>query len=431
MDWSWDPGEAFWLLRGLPGLAFLDTSSGNEAGGISILGACPSRVMRGRFPDCAGLRRVLRERERETADFGLPVGGWIGSIDYDGSYRFGCYETLLLYRHADGVWLATGDAGWLEGLSGHALPAGRELEPRLRFQREMERRAFIERVLRAQEYIAAGDIYQVNLSHRHRSRDEAETDPVSVYGALRRVSPAPHAAYLDEGDRVVLSSSPECFLRASGRWVATRPIKGTRPRFADAARDERSACELLTSRKELAELVMITDLERNDLGKVCEYGSVRVRELLKLERFEQVYHLVSTVEGTLRPGVDHLDLLAACWPGGSISGAPKKRAMEIIAELEPVPRGLYTGAVGYLGFNSESQFSIVIRTLIREGGYWQFHVGAGIVADSDPEAEWEETLYKAAGILRAAGEPGWEPSEENPRLKGLPRVSRTKKRLEF
>ncbi len=393
------------MLRGLPGLVFLDTSSAGEPGGLSILSACPSRVVRGRFPECTGLRRVLEERERETADFGLPLGGWIGSIDYDGSYRFGCYETLLLYRHADGVWMATGDASWLEGLSGEGRPGGRELATRLQFEREMERAEFVERVLRAQEYIAAGDIYQVNLSHRHTCRDGAAADPLSVYGALRRVSPAPHAAYLDEGDRVVLSSSPECFLRASGRWVTTRPIKGTRPRYTDAARDERSACELLTSRKELAELVMITDLERNDLGKVCEYGSVRVRELLKLERFEQVYHLVSTVEGTLRPGVDHLDLLEACWPGGSISGAPKKRAMEIIAELEPVPRGLYTGAIGYLGFNGESQFSIVIRTLIREGGHWHFHVGAGIVADSDPELEWEETLHKAAGILQASEEP--------------------------
>jgi anthranilate/para-aminobenzoate synthase component I len=148
---------------------------------------------------------------------------------------------------------------------------------------------------------------------------------------------------------------------------------------------------------------MITDLERNDLGRVCEYGSVRVRELFTLERFEQVYHLVATVEGMLRRSVDHFDLLEACWPGGSISGAPKIRAMEIIEELEPVPRGLYTGAIGYFGFNGETQFSIAIRTLIREAGCWHFHVGAGIVADSDPEAEWEETLHKASGILRAAG----------------------------
>jgi anthranilate/para-aminobenzoate synthase component I len=240
---------------------------------------------------------------------------------------------------------------------------------------------------------------------------------------LRRISPAPYAAYLDEGERVVLSSSPECFLRASGPWATTRPIKGTRPRFADAAMDERSACELLTSRKELAELVMITDLERNDLGRVCEYGSVRVRELFALERFEQVYHLVATVEGMLRRGLDHFDLLEALWPGGSISGAPKIRAMEIIEELEPVPRGLYTGAIGFLGFNGESQFSIVIRTLIREAGRWHFHVGAGIVADSDPDAEWRETLQKAAGILQAAGAAsprqattaGWLPGEKSKR----------------
>jgi para-aminobenzoate synthetase component I len=159
---------------------------------------------------------------------------------------------------------------------------------------------------------------------------------------------------------------------------------------------------LLTSPKEIAELLMITDLERNDLGQVCEFGSVSVPELLKLERHEQVFHLVSTVEGRLRGDVGHVDALSACFPGGSITGAPKKRAREIIAELEPSPRGLYTGAIGWLGFNGESQFSIAIRTVVVEQGEAHFHVGAGIVADSIPEAEWQETLDKAAGILLAA-----------------------------
>ena len=166
--------------------------------------------------------------------------------------------------------------------------------------------------------------------------------------------------------------------------------------------DEKSAFDLITSPKEVSELVMITDLERNDLGKVCDFGTVSVPELLKLERHEQVFHLVSTVEGRLRSGVDHAGALRSCFPGGSITGAPKKRAMEIIAELEPVPRGIYTGAVGWLGFNEESAFSIAIRTVIIEGDEASFHVGAGIVADSVPEAEWQETLDKAAGILLAA-----------------------------
>jgi anthranilate/para-aminobenzoate synthase component I len=159
---------------------------------------------------------------------------------------------------------------------------------------------------------------------------------------------------------------------------------------------------LITSPKEVAELVMITDLERNDLGRVCEYGSVRVSDLLRLERYEQVFHLVSTVEGMLRPEISHADAVAACFPGGSISGAPKKRALEIIAELEPSPRGIYTGAVGFFGFNGESRFNIAIRTAVVRGNEASFHVGAGIVADSVPEKEWQETLDKAAGILLAA-----------------------------
>jgi len=187
----------------------------------------------------------------------------------------------------------------------------------------------------------------------------------------------------------------------SGSHIVTRPIKGTRPRDADATRDAQLAYELQTSAKELAELVMITDLLRNDLGKVCEYGSVQVPELAKLEKFAQVQHLVSTVEGRLKKDVTHFTAFASCFPGGSITGAPKFRAMEIIDELEPISRGPYCGAIGYLGFNRESQLNIAIRTAICAAGKIHFNVGAGIVADSNPAAEYEETLAKAAGFLAA------------------------------
>jgi len=240
----------------------------------------------------------------------------------------------------------------------------------------------------------------VNLAHRFSA--DWEGDPFAFYEALRHYSPAPHGAFLRLDGRGVLSTSPESFLKMSGRAIRTRPIKGTRPRRADANADALSAYELRSSAKETAELVMITDLERNDLGAVCEYGSVNVKELLKLERFEHVFHLVSTVEGQLREDVDQVEALRRCFPGGSITGAPKKRAREIIAELEPAPRGLYTGALGWFGFNGESQFNIAIRTVVVENGGAHFHVGAGIVADSIPEKEWEETLDKAAGILLAA-----------------------------
>ncbi|HUA69363.1 MAG TPA: aminodeoxychorismate synthase component I [Candidatus Saccharimonadales bacterium] len=261
------------------------------------------------------------------------------------------------------------------------------------------RAEFIAKVQRAQNYIRVGDIYQVNLSQRL-------TAPCALPGwelfeQLNSVSPAPFSAFFNFGDFQLASSSPELFLHLSGSHIQTCPIKGTRPRDADSTRDAQLAYELQTSAKELAELVMITDLLRNDLGKVCEFGSVQVPELAKLEKFAQVQHLISTVEGQLRSDVTHFAALASCFPGGSITGAPKFRAMQIIDELEPVSRGPYCGCHGYLGFNRESQLSITIRTAICKGGFAHFHVGAGIVADSHPEAEYEETLAKAAGFLAA------------------------------
>lgn len=263
----------------------------------------------------------------------------------------------------------------------------------------LTREEFLARVERAQEYIRAGDIYQVNLSHRL-----AAPYPDSgwrLFQNLCGVSPAPFSAYLDCGDFQVVSSSPELFLRLSGGHIQTRPIKGTRPRSSDPTRDAQLTYELQTSSKEMAELVMITDLLRNDLGRVCEFGSVQVPELVRLERFPQVQHLVSTVEGRLRGGVTHFAAFSSCFPGGSITGAPKIRAMEIIDELEPVSRGPYTGALGYLGFNRESQLSITIRTAIQKNETAYFHVGAGIVADSSAAAEYEETMAKASGFIEA------------------------------
>lgn len=263
----------------------------------------------------------------------------------------------------------------------------------------LSRSEFIGRVVRAQEYIRSGDIYQVNLSHRISVPLKGAC--WELFERLAAVSPAPFAAFLDCGEFQIASSSPEQFLRLSGTHIRTRPIKGTRPRANDPTRDAQLSYELQTSAKEISELVMITDLLRNDLGRVCEYGSVQVPDLARLEKFPQVQHLVSTVEGRLRPGVTHFSAFASCFPGGSITGAPKIRAMEIIDELEPVSRGPYTGALGYLGFNRESQLSIIIRTAVCKEGRAYFNVGAGIVADSNPEAEYEETLAKARGFFTA------------------------------
>jgi aminodeoxychorismate synthase component I len=392
------PVEVAARCRRLPGCVFFDTAlEGRGAEEISIVAACPAEIIRGRGEeDWARLRAAIARRAGAVqCDDGLPRGFAGGFVEYDGSFCFGLYDEALLFRHVDESWHAIGDL---------RLPRS-EPQPRAgraAFAPAVTRENFCAMVARAQEYIAAGDIYQVNLAHRFTA--PWRSDAFAFYEALRHYSPAPFAAYLDLDGRQILSASPESFLRLSGSAVRTRPIKGTRPRRADRHADEKSAYDLLTSPKEIAELVMITDLERNDLGQVCEYGSVAVTELLKLERYEQVFHLVSTVEGRLRPEVDHVAALRACFPGGSITGAPKRRAREIIAELEPEPRGLYTGAIGWIGFNGESQFSIAIRTVVVEREHAHFHVGAGIVADSVPEKEWQETLDKAAGILLAAAQ---------------------------
>jgi para-aminobenzoate synthetase component I len=392
------PVEVAARLRHLPGMVFFD-SARVRGDAVSIVAAAPQGELRGNLlKDPRPLLSAVAERSARDpgGDDGLPHGFAAGSVDYDGTYHFGFYEDALIYRHREQRWYEVGR------MAEHL----RDDEPlsvtqKVQFRSRMPPAGYMHLVRQAQEYIAAGDIYQVNLSHQFVA-DWGGGDPWAFYEALRHYSPAPNAAWIALGERQILSSSPESLLKMSGRLVRTRPIKGTRPRRADLQADEKSALELITSPKELAELVMITDLERNDLGQVCEYGSVSVPELLKLERHEQVFHLVSTVEGRLRGDLSQVEALRACFPGGSITGAPKKRAREIIAELEPVPRGLYTGAIGWFGFNGESQFSIAIRTVVVERQRAHFHVGAGIVADSDPEAEWQETLDKAAGILLAA-----------------------------
>ena len=392
------PVEVAARCRALGGLVFFDSAT--ETGeALSIVAAQPVEMLRGRLDrDFAALREAVAARQVDAGvDCGLPAGFAAGWVEYEGAFCFGVYEHALIFRHGDQTWHEVGEL-WskVEGRRSKAETACAPPE----FAAAMTREEYCRRVARAQDYIAAGDIYQVNLTHRFAAPWLG--DAFDFYGSLRDYSPAPFAAFLELDARAVLSTSPESFLKMSGRAIRTRPIKGTRPRRADPKADEKSAYDLLTSPKEIAELIMITDLERSDLGRVCEYGSVTVPELLKLERYEQVFHLVSTVEGRLREEVDHVSALRECFPGGSITGAPKKRAREIIAELESEPRGLYTGALGWFGFNGESQFNIAIRTLVVEDGVAHFHVGSGIVADSVPEHEWQETLDKAAGILLAA-----------------------------
>ncbi len=259
---------------------------------------------------------------------------------------------------------------------------------------------YLDAVERVREYIIAGDIYQANLSQRLEAPFDG--DPWALYIRLRSINPAPFAAYFDAGDVVVVSASPERFLRAtSSGAVETRPIKGTNPRGWGPEHDAALGQALTESEKDRAEHVMIVDLLRNDLSRVCALHSVRVPELFTLERYSTVHHLVSTIVGQLRPGTDAIDLVRAAFPGGSITGAPKIRAMEIIAELEPSKRGVYCGAIGYWSVTGALDTSIVIRTYVLRNGRAYFSVGGGIVADSDPESEYRETLDKARALITA------------------------------
>lgn len=389
-----DPISAAQRIRKREGFVWLDSSLEESTRGLSLLAYEPDLVMEGTRNDWPRLESELERRKRPASDLGIPNGAAIGYFRFDGSFRFGFYDNLLI--HSPEGWI--GDTSRLTRESDPADSPSPLIPPA--FRPETQSKDYVAMVRAAQEYVKAGDIYQVCLAHRFSAPFAG--DPWPLYLALRDASPAPHSAFLNLGDECVLSSSPECFLKMSGRAISTRPIKGTRPRKQDRDEDAREAFELKTSPKEIAELVMITDLERNDLGSVCEFGSVTASQLLHLERYAQVFHLVSTVEGTLRKEVSHVAALAACFPGGSISGAPKKRALEIIRELEPTPRGLFTGAIGYFGYNGESQFNIAIRTMAIRNGKAEFHVGAGITADSVPEKEWEETLHKAEGILQAS-----------------------------
>lgn len=394
------PVDVARALRHLDHLVFFD-SAGNlptrASQPVSLIAARPRDIHRGSIHDPADLARlesaIAMASPPSSADLGIPAGGFCGWIDYEGGFVFGDYPEMLVFRHHDATWWETGNLSTSLRAPGPDEPPATISPMRARRPREW----FLDGVERIREWIKAGDIYQVNLTQAFDA-DVCGGSLFGLYEILREVSPAPMAAWLALDGREILSSSPETFLRFSGRRVETSPIKGTRPRFPDPDDDTRSAYELQTSAKEIAELVMITDLLRNDLGQVCEFGSVEVADMLRLESLGQVHHLVSTVTGRLHPGISQITALATCFPGGSITGAPKMRAMEIIRELEGGPRGIYCGAIGWLGYHGESAFSIAIRTLVRQGGHLRCQVGAGIVADSDPAMEYQETLHKAAGI---------------------------------
>jgi len=448
------PISAFLKLRGRGNAFLLESVEGGErVGRYSFIGSGPVMVITSRGPqveireggrvetttaDVLEVARQVLGRHRLVADPALPrfSGGAVGYFGYDlvrawealpGRPRDDlglptCYlvvaDTVVIFDHVRHTLKIVANA-LVDGGGGVAYRQAVErveaLYERLRaplappdaagrvhpvMDTDMPVSGFLEAVQRAKEYILAGDIFQVVLSRRF-SMGLDGVDGLDIYRALRTVNPSPYMFFLDFDGVKIIGSSPELLVRLEHGVVETRPLAGTRPRGATEADDLTMEAQLLADEKERAEHVMLVDLGRNDLGRVCEYGSVRVTELMAVERFSHVMHIVSDVQGRLRAGLDAVDVLRACFPAGTVTGAPKVRAMEIIDELEPVARGPYAGAVGYLGFSGTMDTAITIRTIVVAGDRAYVQAGAGVVADSVPEREYVETVNKAKALVRA------------------------------
>ncbi len=453
---SLTPLAVYRRLEKLSPVRFLleSVTGGEQVSRFSFLGAGPSvlyRLYEDRLemerdgarealegPPLEALRRVLASVRSEPSPIPL-TGGFVGFFGYDMvrlierlpdrppdplDYPIavlGRFDTLVVFDHAQQRVLAIaneieGEVSMTEaeralgelsklltsaaGTRAVAVPQGSPERSRRKVrQASLDGPAFQAAVKQAKEYIAAGDIFQVVVARRF-TVPEAPA-PLALYRALRMINPSPYMVLLELPDAALIGTSPEMLVRKSGHRLATRPIAGTRPRGVDAEGDRRLAEDLKADAKERAEHVMLVDLGRNDLGKVGAAGTVRVSSFMEVERYSHVMHLVSSVEADLESGCDALDALLACFPAGTVSGAPKIRAMEIIDELEPEARGPYAGAVGYLSFSGDIDTCITIRTLVVRRGHTTLTAGAGIVADSDPASEERETENKAAGMLAA------------------------------
>jgi len=439
-----DPLHIFAILKNAKNCFFLDSSlNANPLGRYSFLGIEPFYILEMKNQDPFLRLRELLDRYKISLspnDFPFPAGA-VGYLAYDLGFSlekklknkpkisagipdcaFGFYNTVIIIDHLKGLLyifavgfpekgyllaklLAQSNFKKIHKLLSQIKPfraSSKEDRPKdsvPELKSNFSKEDYISTVKKAKEYITRGDIYQVNLSQEF----EAKTDlsAFRIYQRLRKISPSYFSAYLDMGSYQILSSSPESFLRLEGDLVTTRPMKGTRPRSRNRLDNLKAKKELLESAKDKAELIMIVDLERNDLGRVCSYDSIKVSTLRQLEEYNTVFQTTATVSGRLHRDKDRMDLLRACFPGGSITGCPKIRAMEIIEELEPSRRSIYTGSLGYLSFSGSMDLNILIRTILKKENKLYFSVGGGIVADSRPEDEYDETLVKARAMLEA------------------------------
>jgi para-aminobenzoate synthetase component 1 len=403
LPWA-EPFAAALALRHEPGLVLLESMPG-PLGRRSYLAGRPSEVA------TDGMRAIERVGEAWWAGWlSYDLGREIETLPVEARddlglppLALGRYDAWLEWDHANRTVHIRGDGDASHLLRALAQPAPAEPlhEPLTGWESTLPRPRYEQAVRRAIDYIRAGDVFQVNLSQRLGTGWTG--DPFALYGRLRVTSPAPFMALVRLGGADVISASPERFLSRRGDRIETRPIKGTRPRAIEPADDRRQALALRSSAKDRAENVMIVDLVRNDLGRVAAYGTVEVTELCALESHPGVHHLVSSVEARLRPGVSVEEIVRATFPPGSVTGAPKIRALEIIEELEPVRRGPYCGAIGCFAPGGDIDLSVAIRTFVAAGGRLHLHAGGAVVADSDPALEWKETMHKAARLLDGAG----------------------------
>lgn len=310
-----------------------------------------------------------------------------------------CLWLMVLNRDGAYEKLASLKKQWLAAKNEQKLPMPIDLPVNKEWHVSFTEEKFIEAVHKTQAYIKAGDVFQVNLSVRQSRKSLAP--PIEVYKELRRLNPSPYMGYVHTPEFQIVSGSPELLIKKHGDLVSTRPIAGTRPRGQDDQEDIRLANELIENEKERAEHIMLVDLERNDLGRVCQFGTVQVDEFMTVEKYSHVMHIVSHVSGKLAEEKSPIDLIEAVFPGGTITGAPKIRTLEIIEELEPVKRGVYTGSLGWIGFNHDLELNIVIRTMLVQNEMYHVQAGAGIVIDSNPKSEYQESLKKAEALWRA------------------------------
>lgn len=452
IPWT-DPYDLFVLLKGdEPSFLLESLGRGRKTSRHSFIGITPQIIIRSKGKEI----KVLHSNNTESVSCGNPfetvrdllkkrevlhpgdippfAGGAVGYFGYDMVHLFEelthkaqddlqlpdmvlmIVDVIIAFDHMrKKVWIIAMQDGSDERGEARCREQMREIEQRMKRRyipadpgrsglrikmvSNLTQKEYIDMVKRCKEYIAAGDIFQANLSQRLSVQIKG-VDLLRLYGVLRKVNPAPFSAFIDTGEMQLVSSSPERLVRLYDGLVETRPIAGTRPRGRDPKENGVLQKELLASEKERAEHIMLVDLERNDIGRVCRYGSVRVDEFMELESYSHVNHIVSNVAGEIEPGRDAFDLIRAVFPGGTITGVPKIRSMEIIDELEPTTRGPYTGSIGYISYSGNMDLNIVIRTFIIKDGWAHIQVGAGIVADSDPEREYQETLYKAEALLK-------------------------------